>query len=114
MKVVALVGDLITASRILEAASRNGADALRVDGIDDLPAPASVDLLLVDWGDHGADWGRRLAAWRADAPTRIVLFGPHTDLEAHAAARGAGLGPMWARSRLMRDLNSLVQTAQNP
>ncbi len=111
---MALVGDLITASRILEAASQARADVHRIDGPDELPDAASVDLLLVDWGDRRDDWGPRLRAWRGHAATRVVLFGPHTDLDAHAAARAAGLGPMWARSRLMRDLNSLVQSAQNP
>ena len=34
----------------------------------------------------------------------IILFGPHTDLDAHAAAREAGLGPMRARSALVAGL----------
>lgn len=114
MNVVALVGDLIAASRILDVGSRNGAEVRRIERPAELPDAATVDLLLVDWGNRDPDWGPRLAAWRGAAATRIVLFGPHTDLEAHASARAAGLGPMWARSRLMRDLNSLFPTAQNP
>lgn len=114
MRVIALVGDLITASRIIESASQAGVDVRRVDGLAELPDAKSVDLLLVDWASRRADWGQRLDAWRTGAATRIVLFGPHTDLDAHAAARAAGLGPMWARSKLMRDLNSLFKSAQNP
>lgn len=112
MRAVALVSDLITASRIFEAASRAGADLLRIDSPDELPPPESVDLLLVDWGSRQPDWGERLSAWRQSfsAEPRIVVFGPHTDLEAHAAVRAAGLGPMWARSKLMTGLNLLLET----
>ena len=42
------------------------------------------------------------------APARVVLFGPHTDLAAHGAAREAGLGPMWARSKLVAELPDLL------
>jgi hypothetical protein len=38
----------------------------------------------------------------------VVLFGPHTDLAAHAEARAAGLGPMLARSKLLADLPTLL------
>lgn len=113
MRAVALVSDLITASRIFEAASRAGADLLRIDSPDELPPPELVDLLLVDWGSRQPDWGERLAAWRSSAvgsAPRVLLFGPHTDLEAHAAVRAAGLGPMWARSKLMTGLNLLLET----
>jgi hypothetical protein len=39
-----------------------------------------------------------------------VLFGPHTDLDAHAAARDAGLGPMRARSAFFGALPELLGT----
>ena len=39
---------------------------------------------------------------------RVVVFGPHTDLEAHAAARAAGIGPMMARSKLVTSLAELL------
>jgi hypothetical protein len=41
--------------------------------------------------------------------SRVILFGPRTDLEAHAAARAAGLGPMWARSKVIAGLPSLLR-----
>jgi hypothetical protein len=72
-----------------------------------------VRLLLVDWGDRAADWGERIAAWCAAAPDsarpRVLLFGPHVDLEAHVAARSSGLGPMRARSKLVADLQTLFE-----
>lgn len=112
MTVALLARDLIIASRIAAAASRAGAVLERVDEPDRLPPAAGVRLLLVDWGDRGGDWGERIAAWCAGAPQsarpRIVLFGPHVDLAAHAAARSAGLGPMLARSKLLAELPKLM------
>jgi hypothetical protein len=61
--------------------------------------------VLVDWSARQPHWADALR--RLSGP-RLVLFGPHTDLEAHAAARDAGLGPMWARSRLLSGLASLL------
>jgi hypothetical protein len=107
-----LARDLIIASKVFESASRAGAIFNRFDDPSQLPPPPEVDLLLVDWGDRGPDWGERLVAWCAAAPEpdqpRIVLFGPHTDLAAHAEARAVGLGPMLARSKLLADLPTLV------
>jgi hypothetical protein len=106
--VVAVASDLITASRIEEAAARSGADYRRVDSPDAVP-PGAVDLLVVDWSARGPDWSERLRAWRARHPrSRVILFGQHTDLEAHDAARRAGLGPMWARSKLVAELDRLL------
>jgi hypothetical protein len=110
VKVVLLGRDLIIASRILEAGARAGADVLRVDDPADLPAPGEVRLLLVDWGDRRPDWGEQIRKWRAAASAaqpKVLLFGPHVDLAAHAAAKASGLGPMRARSRLVADLASL-------
>jgi len=111
---VALLGrDLIIASRITAAADSAGVAVTRIDDPADLPPPSGIRLLLVDWGDRGPDWGERISAWCASAPEsarpRILLFGPHVDLEAHAAARAAGLGPMRARSKLLADLPSLFE-----
>ncbi len=111
MTVALLARDLMIASRIAAAADRAGASFARVNDPADLPPVAGVRLLLVDWADRAPDWGDRIAAWCADAPEsarpRILLFGPHVDLEAHAAARAAGLGPMRARSKLVADLATL-------
>jgi hypothetical protein len=60
--------------------------------------------VLVDWSSRRAGWADALSASGA----RVILFGRHTDLEAHADARAAGLGPMWARSKLVTELPSLV------
>lgn len=110
---VVLVGrDLLFGSRIADAAARSGRDFIRVEDPTGLPPPASVQLVLVDWAERRPDWGERLLAWSAEVSQaqrpRLVVFGPHTDLVAHAAARAAGLGPMWARSKLVAGLQSLL------
>ncbi len=111
--IVALVDDLLTFTRIEGAARAAGIRVARADGPAELPPPADVELLLVDCGTHLGAWGAGLAAWRSGAlgSPRIVAFGPHTDLDAHRAVRELGIGPMWARSRLMRELPALMAAA---
>ena len=113
MTVAVLTRDLMIASRIIDAGSRAGTIVLRVDEPAGLPPPGSLRLLFVDWGNREADWAERLPEWCAHAPEsqrpRLVLFGPHTDLAAHAEARAAGLGPMLARSRLIAELPRLLR-----
>jgi hypothetical protein len=114
--VALLARDLIVASKVADAAIRAGVEFQRFDDPSDLPPPSEVDLLLVDWGNRQPGWGEPLVAWRKQAPQsarpRVVLFGPHTDLAAHAEARAAGLGPMWARSKLIADLSTLLAKAR--
>ena len=102
LRVAAVVDDLMLYSRIESAALVTGASLIRVDDPSSLPADA--ELVLVDWSARHDSWADALRAHLG----RVVLFGPHTDLEAHAAARAAGLGPMWARSRLLASLGELM------
>ena len=107
MRIAAVVGDLLLFSRIDAAAASAGATLERVDAPDDLLAPAGIDLVLVDWSARREPWANTLVDLRAMSDARVILFGQHTDLAAHAAARAAGLGPMWARSRLVNALPEL-------
>jgi hypothetical protein len=108
MRVGAVVDDLMLYSRIDAAASSAGASLVRVSSPADLPD--DLDLVLVDWSARNSSWTDALEARRASG-TRVILFGRHTDIEAHAAARDAGLGPMWARSKLIADIGDLVRAA---
>lgn len=112
MTVALVVRDLMMATRITDAGTRAGIEVRRFDDPSQLPPPDAVSLVLVAWDERQPDWGELLMAWCAAAPQspspRVVLFGPHTDLEAHAEARAAGLGPMWARSKLVAELPTLI------
>ena len=108
MRVAAVGSDLMLYSRIESAARVTGVDLRRVESPADVPAGA--DLVLVDWADRRPEWAESLRAM----PGRVIVFGPHTDLEAHAAAREAGLGPMWARSKLLSSLGDLMAPADGP
>jgi hypothetical protein len=103
MRVGAVIDDLMLYSRIDAAATAARAELVRVSDPADLPT--DLDLVLVDWSARGADWADLVRARTETA--RVILFGRHTDLEAHADARAAGLGPMWARSKLVAELESV-------
>ena len=105
MRVGAVIDDLMLFSRIDAAATAAGAKLERSSSPGDLPG--DLDLVLVDWSERRDGWAAALIALRA-AGARVLLFGPHTDLEAHRAAKAAGLGPMWARSKLVADLATLI------
>ena len=110
---MALVQDLITASKIEGMVAAGGASLVRIESPTQLPPNSDVDLLVVDWGDRQPEWGAAIAAWRDTSPAhrspRVILFGPHTDLVAHADARKADLGPMRARSAFFGALSDLLK-----
>jgi hypothetical protein len=109
VRVAAVITDLMLFSRIEAAAAVTGASLVRADSPDAIPADPPADLVLVDWSSRSPGWADALRDWRGRVPAgRVILFGPHTDLDAHAAARDAGLGPMWARSRLVTQLGTLL------
>ena len=112
MTVAIVARDLMIASRIADAGARAGVEVQRFDDPAQLPPATDVTLVLVAWDERRPDWGKLLLAWCTDASQslspRIVLFGPHTDLAAHADARVSGLGPMWARSKLLAGLPTLL------
>lgn len=108
MSVVFLGRDLIFASRVAAAAERHETDFRRIDTPVELPPPAAVRLLLVDWAERQPEWAEAIVGWAGQGGPRVIVFGPHTDLAAHAAARDAGIGPMWARSKLFSSLDALL------
>ena len=103
MKVAAVVTDLMLYSRIESAARLAGVELARVDSPHDIPP--DPDLVLVDWSSREPGWAEPL---KSLGGARVILFGPHVDLDAHAAARDAGLGPMMARSKLLSSLGELM------
>lgn len=111
--------DLMIATRIADAGARAGVEVQRFDDPSQLPPATELSLLLVAWDERRPGWGERLVDWQTDPPgthqLRMILFGPHVDLAAHAEAQAIGLGPMWARSKLLAALPVLLQQADaNP
>jgi hypothetical protein len=102
MRVGAVIDDLMLYSRIDAAAAE--ADAFLVRASSPSELPDDLDLVLVDWSARQPTWVDALR----NSDARVILFGRHTDLEAHADARAAGLGPMWARSKLVSELSSVL------
>jgi hypothetical protein len=112
VRVAAVISDLMLFSRIDAAVTTAGASLVRVDEPAALPPAGAIDLVLVDWSARQAEWGTALREWAdraSEGPGRLILFGRHTDLAAHADARAHGLGPMWARSKLVAELPSIVR-----
>lgn len=107
-------GDLLMATRICDTLRAAGVAVSRVQHPSHLPHPDYVEQVYVDWDSRTADWGVELKAW-TDAAVGprpdVIVFGSHADMEAHAEARSAGIGPMIARSKLLADLSSLRQAA---
>jgi hypothetical protein len=103
MRVGAVIDDLMFFSRIDAAATAADADLVRASDPADLPV--DLDLVLVDWSARQPGWAETL---RVRTDPRLIVFGSHTDLAAHADARAAGVGPMWARSKLVADLGELL------
>jgi hypothetical protein len=111
MIAIAVTENLLLYSRIESAAAQAGARLLRIVDPGRLPPADEVDLVLVDWTELEPGRKKALADWRARArerAPRLVLYGAHTDLQAHEDAKVNGLGPMWARSRLIRELPDLL------
>ncbi|MEO6578625.1 MAG: hypothetical protein ABIO99_06990 [Candidatus Limnocylindria bacterium] len=108
------MSDLMMLSRIDAASAAVSADFERVDEPRQIAGDDQPGLVLVDWSAREPSWAEELVAWHASAPAaRLILFGRHTDLEAHADARAAGLGPMWARSKLLAGLPALMDVASS-
>jgi hypothetical protein len=107
--VVAVVGDLILASRIEAIAVQSGAAFSRIDHPGQLPAADGTVLAVVDWAERGDGWGEALHAWRrSDTGARLLVVGPHLDADGHAEAKRLGIGPVRARSALERQLKGLL------
>ncbi|HEX6655386.1 MAG TPA: hypothetical protein VF153_04150 [Candidatus Limnocylindria bacterium] len=109
---VALVGrDLLFGSRVADLVARSGRQFLRVDDPSMLPAAKTLSVVLVDWTERAPDWEKGLRDWYSasdGAQPRLILFGSHKDLTAHAAARSLGHGPMWGRSKVLADLPKVL------
>jgi CheY-like chemotaxis protein len=116
-RVVALVDDLIFASRIRVEAENAGATLERVGSTSRLVEAVTRErpsLVIVDLDGMGFDGVTSVGALRADAVgdgVRIIAFGSHVDVERLEAARAAGCDAAMARSQFVRDLAGIIREA---
>lgn len=113
--VVALVADLLFASRIRGAAAAAGVEAIVVRTAEELIRESRARRprwILVDLDARVADAVGAIAAVRAEANrsgSRILAFGAHVDREALRSALAAGADRVLARSAFVRDLPGLLR-----
>jgi hypothetical protein len=97
-RILAIVPDLMLASRVEESLRGAGHDVAVMQG---LPDPVEADLLVCDL--DAVDAGE---VARADAPA--LGFYSHVDVETKQAAEAAGIDLAIPRSRMARELPALV------
>lgn len=112
--VMALVANLLFATRIADTVRRQGGDPVLVGSADEFHAGLErwPVLILVDLQALPEDqWSleiRRAKALPQSRSIPIYAFGSHLDTDSLQAARQAGCDHVWARSRLVEELPRLV------
>lgn len=111
---LALVADLIFASRIRGVAAQVGAEVITVGTPEALLQNARErrpGLILVDLDTRVGDAPALINELKGDEnlrDVRVIAFGSHLDREALQAARAAGADRVLARSAFVRELQSLL------
>lgn len=114
--VIALVDDLLFASRIREAARGRGVEVRTARRVEEVTSAleAGAPLLLVDADSDRLPWAEAVAAVRARpalAAVPIVAFFSHVHAGRAAAARAAGASRALARSAFVQELPGLLEAA---
>lgn len=118
--VVALVDDLLFATRIADVVRQQGGEPVLASSAGQLRQALERWPVLVLLDLHAipaAEWQlevRRAKALPQSKLIPIYAFGSHVDAEALKAARQAGCDHAWARSRFMEELPQVVAAAINP
>lgn len=95
-RILALVGDLLLATRIEGTLGACGYDVRTVPattGAADIAREWEPDGIVVSFGTPSEDWEGAIRAIRAEPPlaeTALLAFGPHVDTAGRAAAAAAG------------------------
>ena len=109
--VLALVPDLLVASRIKETASRAGVTLVVIDSQSELgPHLPTAALLLADISAAGLDLPALAAAAAQDHAVPIIAFGRHTDTAGIRAAHEAGITRFYPRGRFLEELAGILKT----
>jgi nucleoside-diphosphate-sugar epimerase len=99
-RVLAIVSDLMLASRVTEGLRAAGHDVVVAPA---LPAPLEADAIVCDLDDADA------AAVVAAGPP-VLGFYSHVDVETKRRAEAAGVDLVVPRSRMARELPQLVES----
>ena len=111
---VALVADMLFASKVRGAASAVGVEAVTVSKGEKLVDEARrlrPRVIFVDIETRGVDVPALIARLKSDAETAgvpVIAFGSHVNADALRAAREAGADRAIARSAFVRDLPALL------
>jgi hypothetical protein len=103
-KIVAVVSDLMLASRVSESLKAAGHE---VSVVPSLPNPLEAEAIVCDLDT--AD-----IATVASAPVPTLGFYSHVDIETKKASEAAGIDRVIPRSRMARELPDLVAGLLNP
>jgi len=113
LKIIAIVPELLVGVRIEEAAKRIGATVASVSSQEAALArlaDSGADLIVVDLGVNGLDLAGIVASGRARGAT-VIAFGPHVDADRRRAAQRAGIERVFARSRFLKALPTVLEDA---
>ena len=111
LDVLAVVPDLLFASRIsalLGRMERSIAFARSREEVERMLAEGRPRLVLIDLGARGIDPRAVIRRGRIANVERIVVFGPHKDLAARAAALEEGADRWISNQRLLETLPELL------
>ncbi|HEU4455874.1 MAG TPA: response regulator [Longimicrobium sp.] len=111
---VALVADMMFASRVRGTATAVGVEAVTVTRAEKLVEETRrlrPRVVLIDIDARGVDVPALIARLKSDPETRsvpVIAFGSHVNADALRAAREAGADRVLARSAFVRDLPALL------
>jgi CheY-like chemotaxis protein len=111
---VALVADMMFASRVRGTATAVGVEAVTVTRAEKLVEETRrlrPRVVLIDIDARGVDVPALIARLKSDPETAsvpVIAFGSHVNADALRAAREAGADRVLARSAFVRDLPTLL------
>lgn len=122
-RIIALVDDLMTVSRLESAAQASGKSIIFPSNEPELKqaieqAEGQSALLLVGLATSKLPWETLVpfcqsVAGAEGVTLRVVAFGPHMDLKLRQLAKDAGIEEIWANSRLMTDLPKMLMDTKD-
>lgn len=112
MRGLYFTSDLLFASRVTQAARRQGLE-IEVLGSEQVlwesAAAGDVSLVILDLNQVGSDLPQRIAWLREQSGgTAIVGYGPHVDAASLTAAQSAGCDLVLTRGQFDREMNQLL------